>query len=392
MYYNVQNQKIENAPRFSCEYSHECGGCEYTDISYRRQLNDKYARVSTLLSPLVKVEPIVGMDNPYHYRNKVHAVFAEDKKGLYSGIYKHGTHKVIRVRNCLIEDVRASKIIQNATDLARSFRMQAYNEDSGDGFLRHITLRIAPATGEIMVTFVTSREMFQSKGNFVKELLKIHPEITTITQNVNSKNTSMVFGDKDIILHGRGYIEDILSGCRFRISPRSFYQVNSEMAEKLFSSAKHLADLTKNDDVLDAYCGIGTIGLIMQSSCRSVTGIELNQSAVLDAKINAKINSALNCSFYKGDAGEFMVKNAAAGRRFGCVFMDPPRTGSSAQFIYSLKRSSPRRIVYISCNPETLARDLVHLEKIGYRAKVAIPFDMFPFTPHVECAVLLTRK
>lgn len=385
------DQNFENVPRFSCEFSGECGGCNRTGLSYRRGLAEKQSKVANLLKPYVSVSRIIGMTDPYHYRNKVHAVIAESHGKLYSGIYRQGTHKIVPVRNCLIEDERASEIIRDVTALAAAFRIRAYNEDSGEGLLRHVTVRVARSTGEIMLTLVTSREMFPSRANFVKEILKLHPEITTITQNINQRNTSIVFGDKDISLFGRGYIEDILLGCRFRISPRSFYQVNSAGAEKLFSTARNMARLTKNDDVLDAYCGIGTIGLIMHEDCRSVTGIELNRSAVLDAKINAKLNSAINSNFFHGDAGEFMVKSAATGRRFSCVFMDPPREGASSEFLSALIRSKPDKIVYISCNPVTLARDLAHLTRGGYRALQAVPVDMFPFTDHVETVCLLSK-
>lgn len=390
--YITNNKNFESVPRFSCEFAGACGGCDHVGLSYRRSLLEKQNKVSELLAPYVKAEPIVGMIDPYHYRNKAHAVFAEANGKLYSGIYKQGTHKVVPIHGCLIENVGASAIVRDVTALAASFGFRAYNEDTGTGLLRHITVRVAHATGEIMLTLVTAKEMFPSRQNFVKEILKLHPEITTITQNINSRSTSMVFGEKDIPLFGRGYIEDILCGRRFRISPRSFYQVNSLQAAELFSIAKRLAKLTKNDDILDAYCGIGTVGLIMHESCRSVTGIEFNRSAVLDAKINSKLNSAVNCSFFHGDAGEFMIKSASVGKRFSCVFMDPPREGASRSFLSAMLKTRPKGIVYISCNPVTLARDLSVLTRGGYNAVRAIPVDMFPFTEHVECVVEISRK
>ena len=318
------------------------------------------------------------MENPYHYRNKVNSAFARKKDGtIISGIYEKGTHKVVPVDECLLEDQRADAIIRDIRSLLKSFKIMIYNEDSGYGLLRHVMVRTGFASGEIMVVLVCVSPVFPSKNNFVKALRKFHPEITTIVLNVNDRTDSMVLGKRDIVLFGRGYIEDELCGCTFRISPQSFYQVNPVQTKKLYEKAISLAGLTGNERVLDAYCGIGTIGLIASRDAREVISVELNPDAVRDAVTNAKRNQIKNVSFYQNDAG---------------AFMDPPRAGSDEAFLSSVVTLSPKKVVYVSCNPETLARDLRYLTKHGYKAEEAWGYDMFAWSEHVETVCLLTQK
>ena len=243
-----------------------------------------------------------------------------------------------------------------------------------------------------MVVLVAASPVFPSKNNFVKALRKEHPRITTVVLNVNDRATSMVLGDRNIVLYGKGYIEDELCGCRFRISPNSFYQVNPVQTEVLYKKAISLAGLKGKEKVIDAYCGIGTIGLITASHCGEVIGIELNREAVKDAVGNAKRNGIKNARFYQGDAGEFLLNMAQNGERADVVFMDPPRAGSDEKFMASAVKMGPEKIVYISCNPETLKRDLQYLTGKGYRVKKICPVDMFPFTNHVEVICLLEKK
>ena len=247
-------------------------------------------------------------------------------------------------------------------------------------------------TGEILVVLVTASPVFPSKNNFVKALREKHPEITTIVQNINGRSTSMVLGDKEHVLYGKGYIEDVLCGLRFRISSRSFYQINSAQTEKLYAKAMELAELTGNETVLDAYCGIGTIGLIASKHAGKVIGVELNQDAVRDAVQNAKKNGITNAQFFCNDAGRFMSHMAARGESADVVFMDPPRSGSTEEFIDAVALMQPKRVVYISCGPDTLARDLRMFAKHGYKAKEAWPVDLFGWTEHVETVCLLSRK
>ena len=346
-----------------------------------------------LLGGVCPVRPIIGMEEPYHYRNKVHAVFGLDRKNNpISGIYKEGTHRILPVDSCLIEDQKADEIIVTIRSMLRSFKIRVFDEDTGYGLLRHVLIRRGFTTGEILVVLVTASPVFPSKNNFVKALREKHPEITTIVQNINGRNTSMVLGDKEHVLYGKGYIEDVLCGLRFRISSRSFYQINSAQTEKLYAKAMELAELTGNETVLDAYCGIGTIGLIASKHAGKVIGVELNQDAVRDAVQNAKKNGITNAQFFCNDAGRFMSHMAARGESADVVFMDPPRSGSTEEFIDAVALMQPKRVVYISCGPDTLARDLRMFAKHGYKAKEAWPVDLFGWTEHVETVCLLSRK
>ena len=243
-----------------------------------------------------------------------------------------------------------------------------------------------------MVVLVTGSPIFPSKNNFVKALRKSHPEITTVVLNVNDRQTSMVLGDREKPIFGPGFIKDRLCGCMFRISPKSFYQVNPVQTEILYQTAIDYAGLTGKETVIDAYCGIGTIGLIAAKKAGKVIGVELNKDAVKDARINAKENKITNAAFYQGDAGRFMVEMAAKGEKADVVFMDPPRSGSTEEFMDAVAILNPDRVVYVSCNPETLARDLAYFKKKGYRAEKAWAVDQFPATSHVETVCLLSRK
>lgn len=384
----------DNINSGSCPVYKKCGGCQLQNLSYPEQLKFKQNKVERLLKKFCKVEPIIGMENPYHYRNKVQAAFYTDRRGkIISGVYQSGTHHVVGVDSCQTEDVIADKIIVAVRKLLPSFKMTTYNEDTGKGFLRHILVKRGFATNQIMLVLVTGTPVFPSKNNFVKAVLKQFPEITTIVQNVNNYNTNLVLGDNQKVLYGKGYIEDILCGCRFRISPKSFYQINPVQTEVLYNTAMEYADLKGNETVLDTYCGIGTIGIVAaKRGAGRVIGVELNGDAVRDAIVNAKANNLKNIRFYKGDAGEFMYEAADEDEKPDVVFMDPPRAGSDTKFLDSLIKMSPKTAVYVSCNPETLARDLEYLTKHSdYRVQKIQPVDMFPHTAHVECVVLMSR-
>lgn len=390
----IQKMKQNHTDKIKkCPYAGKCGGCQYQGMDYGSQLKEKQKYVQKLLKNYGKPEPILGMENPYYYRNKVHAVYKHQKNGeISSGIYEEGTHKVVPVESCQIENQEADKVIQTIRKLAKSFKIKIYNEDSGYGLLRHVLIRYGRVTGEMMVVLVAASPIFPSKNNFVKALRKEHPEITTVVLNINDKSTSMVLGERNIILYGKGYIEDELCGCRFRISPNSFYQVNPVQTEVLYQKAISLAGLSGKEKVIDAYCGIGTIGLIAASHCKEVIGIELNREAVKDAIGNAKRNSIKNVRFYQGDAGDFLVSMAQKGEKADVVFMDPPRAGSSEKFMESAVKMGPEKIVYISCNPDTLERDLKYLTRKGYQVDRICPVDMFPFTDNIENVCLLSRK
>jgi 23S rRNA (uracil1939-C5)-methyltransferase len=333
------------------------------------------------------------MDEPYYYRNKVHStVTYGQKREIISGIYEENTHSVIPIQECMIQDRKADEIIASVRELMKAFKMKPYDEDTGEGFLRHILVKTGFASKQVMVVLVVSSQVFPGKNNFVDALLKKHPEITTIVMNVNNRKTSVVLGETEKVLYGKGYIEDTLCGCIFQISPKSFYQINPIQTEILYSKAIEMARLKGNEAVLDAYCGIGTISLIVSSRVKSVIGVELNKDAVKDAIRNARRNNITNAYFYNDDAGEFMVKLAEEKQKMDVVFMDPPRSGSDAKFLSSILRLAPKQVIYISCNPVTQERDLSHLTKNGYKVTEIQPVDMFPQTFHVECIVRLEKK
>lgn len=377
-----------------CPVSKKCGGCQFVDMPYKEQLKKKQKQAEQLLKEFGKVMPIIGMEEPAHYRNKVHAVFDFQKgRGIVSGIYQEKSHRVVPVEGCLLEDERADRIIQSVKELAKSFKYKAYNEDSGYGLLRHLLVRVGHATGEIMVVLVLGSPILPSKNHFVKELCKLHPEITTILINVNNKRTSMVLGEKEQVIYGKGYIEDELCGRRFKISAKSFYQVNSVQTEVLYTKAAEYAQLTGKETVVDAYCGIGTIALAVAGQAGKVIGVELNRDAVRDAVTNARINQIKNTDFYQNDAGRFLTQMADAGEKVDVVFMDPPRSGSTEEFLDALLSMHPKRVVYISCEPETLARDLKYLTgKSDYRVQEMTPVDMFPFTGNLEVVCRISGK
>lgn len=383
------SKKIEKS---RCPVHGKCGGCQLLDMPYEKQLKQKQNQVSKLLKSYCNTEKIIGMEDPFHYRNKVHAVFGHRKDGtVISGTYQQGTHFIVPVDECLIEDKRADAIIRDIRELLKSFKIKTYNEDTGYGLFRHVLVRTGHHSGQVMVVLVLGSPILPSKNNFVKALRKLHPEITTIVLNVNNQKTSMILGEKETVLYGKGYIEDELCGHTFRISSKSFYQVNTVQTEKLYTKAIELAGLTGKERVIDAYCGIGTIGLIASDKAKEVISVELNPDAVKDAIVNAKRNGIKNVRFYQNDAGIFMRQMADEGECADVVFMDPPRSGSDEKFLSSVVTLHPKRIVYVSCDPTTLARDLKYLTKHGYRAVTAVPVDMFPATEHCETVCLLSK-
>lgn len=392
-----EKDKTKNSKKMGstgrCPYNNVCGGCDYIDVPYIEQLNEKQKQIQKMFGDFCEVKNIISADNRLFYRNKVNAAFGRAKKGeIISGIYEAGTHNIINVEKCLLENEKADEIVQSIKKLAKSFKIKIYDEDTGFGLLRHVMVRTAHKTGQILVVLVLSSPVMPSKNNFVKALVKLHPEITSVVLNVNDKKTSMVLGDRDIVIYGKGYIEDVLCGNRYRISPQSFYQINSEQTEKLYKKAIRLADLKGNEKVIDAYCGIGTIGISASKTAGKVIGVELNKDAVRDARINAKLNNIKNIDFVCDDAGKFMVKMAEKGEKADVVFMDPPRAGSDEAFINAIKVLSPQKVVYISCNPETLLRDIKLFKKNGYRPEVLYPVDMFVNTEHVETVCLLSNR
>lgn len=374
----------------------KCGGCPMLGLDYAEQLKQKEAAVRKLVGKYGPVAPIRGAENPCHYRNKVISTFAAGPGGkLVSGIYAAGTHKVLPVESCLLQDEVLDTVMQAVRAAASTCRYQPYNEDKGTGLLRHCLLRRGVVSGQVMVVVVTAQPVLPGAKNFVRALLaeaeKRHVPVTTVVQNYNPRRTSVVLGEEEKVLYGKGFILDTLCGKTYALSPRSFYQINHDQTEVLYGLAVEAARLTGKEVVLDAYCGIGTIGLTASGRAKQVVGVELNRDAVRDAIGNARHNNVKNARFFAADATQWITEAAAAGQRADVIFMDPPREGSTPQFIESVARMAPKRVVYVSCNPETMARDLALLTAKGYRAEGFTPVDLFPQTAHVETVVLLSK-
>lgn len=369
-------------------------------VPYDQQLRSKQAEMEALFADLLDgdtcIRPIVGMKDPRHYRNKVVSPYvgAYDKKArrrrVLCGMYERGTHRVIDSRECLIENQEAKRIILAIRDLMPKFGIAPYDEDADTGFLRHVQVRVGHASGEVMVTLVTREDAFPASKAFVRALLKMHPSITTVVQNVNTRQTNVIMGDKERTLYGPGFILDSLCGLSFRISSKSFYQVNVEQTEALYTRAVEMARLTGVETVMDAYCGTGTIGLVAARGVSGgpgaarVIGVEERPDAVADARNNARHNGVAAAEFVADDAGVFMRTLAARGEELDVLLMDPPRSGSTPDFLKAACTLAPHRIVYISCNPKTQARDAEYLVAHGYRIDEMQPVDMFPHTPHTE--------
>ena len=377
-----------------CPLYKKCGGCQLQNLSYEEQLSYKQVKVIRLLGQFAHVSEIIGMENPTHYRNKVQAAFGTDRRGnIISGVYQSSTHKIVPVEKCMIEDEKADEIIGTIRKLMASFKLRSYDEVRETGFMRHVLIKRGFKSGQIMVVLVTAKAAFPSRRSFINALLQRHPEITTIVQNINDGFTSLVLGKHSEVLYGDGKIEEQLLGCTFRISPSAFYQINPIQTEVLYSKAMEFAELSGKETLIDAYCGTGTIGIIAAKTAGNVIGVELNKSAAHDARENAKLNNTENIRFIAADAGEFMVDMARAGQKADVVIMDPPRAGSDKKFLTSVMTLAPKRIVYVSCNPETLARDLKFLTAKGkYTVRKIQPVDMFPHTNHVECVVQLQKS
>ena len=329
------------------------------------------------------------MNDPYGYRNKVIIAFNKD----YSyGLYQEGTHKIIPYEHCLLHNEIEDNIIKKIAQLFKRYHVPIYDIKRHTGEIRHVVLRYAKKTEQYMITIVSTSERFKGSKNFAKELTKAFPQIKTIVLNTNKRDTVVVLGNREQVLFGKGFIVDELCGLSFKISSKSFYQINHDQCETLYTKGLSLMHLQKDDVVLDTYCGIGTIGMIAASQVERVIGVEKNKDAVLDANINKKANNLQNITFINADATEYMQEASYEKMYVDKIIMDPPRTGSTKEFIQAACSMQPSEILYISCGPETQVRDLKLFKKYGYTFKEVFPFDMFPFTKHVETVCLLSRK
>lgn len=378
-----------------CAIYDRCGGCSLQHVQYPEQLRIKTAYVKNLfqkeLGITSEVLPTIGMNSPMHYRNKSQVSFRYQKGKIISGFYEEGTHDLIDYDDCYLQDENCNKIIKTIKELMQKMRLSVYDEDRRTGLIRHVLIKSSQVNNEIMVVLVVGTELFPGRVNFIKALVARHPHITTIIQNLNNRKTSAVLGDKETIIYGKGYISDFLCGYKFRITSKSFYQINHEQTEKLYKIALKTANFSETDTIMDAYCGVGTIGIIASKNVKKVIGVEVVKEAVENAVINAKQNNIKNVSFFVDDATNFIVNMARKKERLDGLIMDPPRSGSTPEFLKAVLKLMPLKIVYISCNPKTQVADLKYLLS-DYEIVNIQPVDLFPFTSHVESVVMLVRK
>ena len=378
-----------------CPVAKLCGGCDFWHMDYEEETRLKAERVKTCLNRLAGERltemPILAAPDCHGYRNKAQYPVAAKKGRAYAGFFRAGTHDVVENRRCLILPEETDAVKDAVMDYVNQFRISVYDEATHKGLLRHIYVRRGAVSGQILVCLVCNGEKLPKVEALLSRLQKI-PGFTTLVLSVNTKKGNAVLGDKFVTLYGPGYIEDTLCGLNFRLSPRSFYQVNHHQAQRLYETAIALAGITKNDTVLDLYCGVGTITLAMASSAGKVIGVEVIPQAVEDAKDNARRNGIENAEFFCGDAGQAALELEKNGVRPDVVVVDPPRKGLNADTIEALHRMAPRRIVYVSCDPATLARDVAMLKQRGYALQSATAADLFPKCAHVETVVCLGGK
>lgn len=390
-------KKSEFRQEIDCATYKRCGGCDLRHIKYEQTLKMKQNAVQALVNKTLKnkieVKETLGMENPFFYRNKAQYPVGVNKEGEpIIGVFANRTHEVIPIKNCLIQNPKSEAIAKFILEFIKEKNISIYNEKTGKGFFRHIVIKVGIKTNEIMCIFVINGKKFPYEEELVEKLKQNYPEIKTIVKNINMKNTNVILGQENINLYGNGYIEDVLGEYKFKISPLSFYQVNPKQAEKLYNLGIEMAEVSKEDTVFDLYCGIGTISLFIAKYAKKVYGVEIVEQAIKDAKQNAKINNIENVQFIAGDTKivlEDLIYNK--GIIADIVIFDPPRKGLDNNSINNILKIKPKKIVYISCNPATLVRDLALFEEL-YEVKTIIPVDMFPFTKHVECVTVLYAK
>lgn len=378
-----------------CKVEKICGGCSLLKLKPSMQADKKKKDVEELVEKAhlkVRVGDVHMAKNDTHYRNKVIVGFAKDKGKVYSGLYAPHSHRVVKTENCIMQPKLVNEIINKITELVGSMKLELYNERTGTGLLRHVLIRWGHKTDEVMVVFVTSQKIFPSRKNMVRVLTSEFPQIKTIVQNINPRKTSIVLQDEAIVLYGNGMIHDELCGLDIAFSHNSFYQIHSEQCEVLYGLAKKMLDLKETDTVLDTYCGVGTIGLTMTDSCKKVMGVEVNPDAIENAKYNAKQNKIKNIEFVAMDSTEFMRQARKYHNHYDAIILDPPRAGTTKDFIECATALNPRKILYISCDPRTQVRDLNQFRKQGYVTNKLELVDLFPYTDHIETVCLLSRE
>jgi len=380
-----------------CSTYKRCGGCNLRHINYAKTLELKKNIVQNLVNKTLKekieVKDTIGMDNSFNYRNKAQYPVGVDKQGNpVIGVFANRTHEVIEIKECMIQNKESEKIAKYICEFAKENNVSVYNEANQKGLLRHIVIKVGVKTNEIMCVLVLNGRELNNEDKLVSELTERFPNIKTIVKNINMKNTNVILGKENINIYGDGYIYDKLGNYTFKISPLSFYQINPIQTEKLYNLALQKAELTGKEILFDLYCGIGTIGIFMANKAKLVYGIEIVEQAIEDAKENCKINGVTNARYYAGDTGKLLTDLIEKQRIIpDVVVVDPPRKGLDKTTIENIKNIKAKKVIYISCNPATLVRDLSYLED-KYDIKEIQPVDMFPFSNHVESIAVLNLK
>ncbi|BAD74627.1 RNA methyltransferase [Geobacillus kaustophilus HTA426] len=380
-----------------CPVYRQCGGCQLQHLSYEGQLKAKEKQVKEVLARIgkldgVTVHPVIGMKNPWRYRNKAQVPVGEREGGLVAGFYKERSHEIIDMDACLIQQEKNDDVVQAVKRIVERYGIPSYDELAHRGVLRHIVARYGAATGEVMVVLVTRTNHLPHEQEIVRSIVREIPDVKSIVQNVNPERTNVIFGAKTRVLWGSEFITDRIGGIQFAISARSFYQVNPEQTKVLYDKALEYAELTGRETVIDAYCGIGTISLFLARKAKHVYGVEIVPEAIEDAKRNAELNGIQNVTFEVGAAEDVIPRWYEEGVRADCLVVDPPRKGCDAALLETIIAMKPPRVVYVSCNPATLARDLRILEDGGYETIEVQPVDMFPHTAHVECVAKIRLR
>ena len=389
-------QPSEDRVRPKCPYAKNCGGCQLMHMTYRAQLDNKNARIKETLERLgkikTKVEPILGMEDPYRYRNKGQFPLGKMGEETTIGLYQKGSHNIVDIDKCLIQEPGNENIIAAMREYIKISGASIYNEATGKGLIRHLCMRVAFKTDDVMVIIVTKNKNIPQKEKLIEIFTQKVPGLKSIIQNINGAKTNVIFGRENIKLYGKEKITDYIGDIKFNISPLSFFQVNTPQSQVLYDKVVDYADLTGNENVFDIYCGIGSIGLYLARKAKKVIGVELVEEAVKDARENARINNIKNAEFYTGRAEDLIPQLYKEGTYADLVVVDPPRKGCDERVLETMVKMKPKKIVYVSCNPATLARDLAYLEERGYKTMEVQPVDMFPHTAHVECIALIQRE
>ena len=379
-----------------CAYSKQCGGCQLTHVDYKEQLKYKRNRVVSEFRRAgvsfdeETIYDTVGMDEPYRYRNKTAFSVTEKNNEIQIGPYEQGTYNTVDINSCLLQSKAADDLVKAFKDLMVKYNIKVYDKKTKKGIVRNIVIR-NNRKNEIMLIIVTAAENFQNKTLLIDELSQIQ-NIITIVQNINNKNTNLIMGSKSIILYGEGVIIDTIGELSFTISPETFFQINPLQTEKLYQTAIEYADIHKNDICFDIYCGIGTISLMAAKKAKKVYGVEIVDQSIINARENAEINNISNVEFYTGKAEEIIPELYKQNIKADIAILDPPRKGCEKEVIDTIINMAPKKVVYVSCNPSTLARDIKLLEQGGYELIKARPVDQFPWSVHVETVVLCHVK